>query len=154
MMQHVGRSYVPYINYVYGTSGSIWEGRFKASLVQDDNYLLSCMRYIELNPVRANMVKSPGSYRWSSFKRNALGQNNSLLSSHALYTKLDRNVERRREKYQALFSTEIHNELLTNIRKAWQTGTPLGNSYFKELVESKLKCKVGQSRRGRPIASA
>jgi putative transposase len=53
MMQYVGRRYVPYINYTYGTSGSIWEGRYKASLIHDEQYLLTCMRYIELNPVRA-----------------------------------------------------------------------------------------------------
>ena len=111
------------------------------------------MRYIELNPVRANMVKSPGSYRWSSDKRNVLGQHNTLITSHPVYKQLARNLDQRREKYQVLFTTEIDKELLTNIRQAWQTGTPLGNSYFKELVESKLKCKVGQSKRGRPIAS-
>ena len=59
MMQHIGRRYVPYVNYTYGTSGSIWEGRFKASLIHDEEYLLTCMGYIELNPVRADMVNNP-----------------------------------------------------------------------------------------------
>ena len=66
-MQYIGRRYVPYINYKYGKSGSLWEGRYKASLVQDDKYLLRVMKYIELNPVRACMVELPGEYRWSSF---------------------------------------------------------------------------------------
>lgn len=59
MMQYIGRRYVPYINHTYGTSGSIWEGRYKASLIYDEQYLFTCMRYIELNPVRNNMVKTP-----------------------------------------------------------------------------------------------
>ncbi|MGH8369364.1 MAG: transposase, partial [Gammaproteobacteria bacterium] len=71
MMQYIGRHYVPYINATYGTSGTLWEGRYKASLVQDEHYLLTCMRYIELNPVRAGMVRSPGHYRWSSYRSNA-----------------------------------------------------------------------------------
>ena len=74
MMQYVGRRYVPYINYHYGTSGTIWEGRYKASLVQEDGYLLTCMRYIELNPVRANMVAHPREYRWSSYRTNGAGR--------------------------------------------------------------------------------
>jgi putative transposase len=82
MMQYIGRHYVPYINYTYGTSGSIWEGRYKASLVHDEEYLLTCMRYIELNPVRANMVRAPGQYRWSSFRQNGLGKPDSLVTAH------------------------------------------------------------------------
>ncbi len=74
MMQYVGRRYVPYVNYTYGTSGSIWEGRYKASLVHDDQYLLTCMRYIELNPVRANMTSTPGQYRFSSLPGECAGQ--------------------------------------------------------------------------------
>jgi len=74
MMQYIGRRYVPYINHTYGPSRSIWGGRFKASLVGDEQYLLTCMRYMELNPVRANMVKVSSYYRWSSYRYNALGK--------------------------------------------------------------------------------
>jgi len=70
VMQYVGRRYVPYINQTYGTSGSLWESRFKASLISDEHYLLTRMRHIELNPLRANMVNSPGYYRWSSYRHN------------------------------------------------------------------------------------
>jgi REP-associated tyrosine transposase len=87
MMQYIGRYYVPYINYKYGSSGSIWEGRYKANLVQNDGYLLTCMRYIELNPVRADMAKSPGTYRWSSYKYNALGKDDKLITPHPVYKK-------------------------------------------------------------------
>ncbi len=150
MMQYVGRYYVPYINYTYGTSGSIWEGRYKSSLIHDEGYLLTCMRYIELNPVRADMVKTPKAYRWSSYKHNALGQENALITQHAIYKALGKTKAQRMAAYQSLFKAYIDDETLGAIRASWQTGTPLGNDHFREKIEAKLKCKVGQARRGRP----
>ncbi len=150
MMQYIGRRYVPYINYTYGTSGSIWEGRYKASLINAEQYLLACMRYIELNPIRADMVNAPGHYRWSSYRHNAQGKEDQLLIEHPLYTSLGRTKTRRCEAYKALFRVHLDEEQLKDIREAWQTGTPLGNAYFKEKIERKLKTKVGQARRGRP----
>lgn len=149
-MQYVGRYYVPYINYHYGTSGSIWEGRYKASLVQEENYLLACMRYIELNPVSANMVKHPSEYPWSSYKANAEGKKIKLVNYHPVYEALGRTESERFHVYRTLFKAHIPQEELITIRTAWQTGTPLGNDYFKEKIEQKLQCKVGQARRGRP----
>jgi putative transposase len=149
MMQYVGRHYVPYINYTYGTSGTIWEGRYKASLIHDEQYLLTCMRYIELNPVRADMVKSPGAYRWSSYRANARGLDNALIRPHPLYLALARTKQKRMEAYKALFRSHINDEL-DDIRASLQTGTPLGNAFFRKKIEAKLKCKVGQARRGRP----
>jgi len=153
MMQYIGRRYVPYINDTYGTSGSIWEGRFKASLISDEQYLLTCMRYIELNPVRANMVNSPGYYRWSSYRYNAQSKSNKIVTEHPLYVAIGRMKAVRCENYKSLFKVHIDDEQLNSIRAAWQTGTPLGNDYFKEKIERKLKTKVGQSRRGRPSRS-
>jgi len=88
LMQYIGRYYVPYINYKYGKSGSIWEGRYKVSLVQENDYFLKVMRYIELNPVRANMVELPGHYRWSSFCHNIGTREISFLSFHQIYSEL------------------------------------------------------------------
>lgn len=150
MMQYIGRHYVPYSNHTYGTSGSIWEGRYKASLVHDDEYLLICMRYIELNPVRANMVRGPAQYRWSSFRHNGGGKVDPLISPHPLYRALGKTVPLRLAAYKALFKAHLDQGVLDDIRAAWQTGTPLGNAYFREKIEAKLKCKVGQARRGRP----
>lgn len=150
MMQYVGRYYVPYINYTYGTSGSIWEGRYKASLIQDEEYLLTCMRYIELNPVRANMVRSPGQYRWSSYRCNGQGKEGDLISPHALYQALGKTRPVRLETYKALFKAHLDKGVLDELRSALQTGTPLGNDLFRQKIEAKLKCKVGQARRGRP----
>ena len=153
MMQYVGRHYVPYINYTYGTSGTIWEGRYKASMIHDEEYLLTCMRYIELNPVRADMVKTPGAYRWSSYRANGRGIADKIIQPHPLYLSLGRTRQQRQMAYQMLFKGHIDQKALDDIRSAWQTGTPLGNDYFRERVEAKLKCKVGQARRGRPSAS-
>ncbi len=150
MMQYVGRRYVPYINQAYGSSGSIWEGRYKASLVQEEGYLLTCMRHIELNPVRVNLVRQPAQYRWSSYCHNAKGQADDLVTPHPLYLSLGKGAKSRITAYDALFKVHVDTETLTTIRAAWQTGTPLGNDYFREQVEKKLGCKVGQDRRGRP----
>jgi putative transposase len=119
LMQYVWRHYVPYINRTYGGSGSIWEGRYKASLVQEETYLLACMRYIELNPVRANMVKQPGQYRWSSFHRNGLGQNDDLIDAHSLYLSLGKTDQERQTAYKALFKLSIEDIETNYIRKAW-----------------------------------
>ncbi len=150
MMQYTGRYYVPFINHKYGTSGSIWEGRYKASLVHEADYLLACMRYIELNPVRAGMVNHPRSYRWSSYRANAEGKTDELLKPHTLYTNLGKTAVEQRQAYRDLFKAYVDEEEISHIRACWQTGTPLGNDAFKQKVEEKLNCKVGQSRRGRP----
>jgi len=151
MMQYTGRHYVPYINHTYGSSGSLWEGRYKGSLINDEQYLLTCMRYIELNPVRADMVRGPAEYRWSSYRANVQGKANGLVSPHDIYMKLGRTRQKRQESYKALFKAHVDKEELENIRRACQTGTPLGNDYFREKIEQKLKCKTGQDRRGRPF---
>lgn len=150
MMQYIGRHYVPYIHNAYGGSGSLWEGRYKASLIQDDRYLLTCMRYIELNPVRAKMVNTPTQYRWSSYHRNGRGKPDEILTAHPLYQSLGKTEKGRQTAYKALFREVIDTESLTDIRNAWQTGTPLGNERFLKQVEKRLKCRVGQARRGRP----
>lgn len=150
MMQYVGRYYVPYINHTYGTSGSIWEGRYKASLINDEEYLLTCMRYIELNPVRANMTRSPAHYRWSSYRCNGQGKADKIVTSHALYKALGRTQPSRIDAYKALFKAHLDEGALDAVRSALQTGTPLGNDCFRQTIENRLKCKVGQARRGRP----
>jgi putative transposase len=149
-MHAVNSHYVPYFNFTYGTSGSIWEGRFKASLINNEQYLLTCMRYIELNPVRARMVKTPRDYRWSSYKSNAIGNYNPLLTHHNLYRSLGIDTKSRLAAYRSLFDTYIDDGVLMDIRNCCQTGTPLGNKSFKEKVRQELKHKIGYERRGRP----
>jgi len=150
MLQHVGRRYVPYINHTYGRTGTLWEGRFKASLVQEERYLLTCCRYIELNPVRAQMVQRPEMYRWSSYRCNALGAADPVVRPHELYLALGTDDAKRRRAYYELFRSHIEEQELEGIRSCLQTGTPLGNDQFREQIEQALKVKVGQTRRGRP----
>jgi REP-associated tyrosine transposase len=97
MMQYVGRRYVPYINHEYGRTGTLWEGRFKSSAVDSQAYLLTCMRYIELNPVRAGIVQAPEDYPWSSYAANAFGGRDELLTPHELYAALGADAESRSE---------------------------------------------------------
>ena len=150
MMQYIGQRYVPYINREYNRSGTLWEGRYKSSLVQEEPYLLACMRYIELNPVRANMVKTASDYRWSSYHCNALGQNEELVTAHQLYLSLGQGKKSRIQTYQSLFQEHMADNITDQIRAAWQTGTPLANDRFKEQIEKELNTKVGYTRRGRP----
>jgi putative transposase len=149
-MQYVGRRYVPYINHKYGRSGSLWEGRYKASLVQEEGYFLKVMKYIELNPVRAIMVDEPNQYRWSSFCHNGGAKAIELLTCHDIYLRLGSSKCERADAYIELFRYDLCAQDMRRIRDCWQTGTPLGNDYFLEQVELQLACKVGQARRGRP----
>lgn len=150
LTQYVGRHYVPYINYTYERSGTLWEGRHKGSLVQDETYFLNCMRYIELNPVRANMVNSPKQYPWSSHMKNAFNVDNDLITAHDSYLCLDENINARVMSYRDLFKQTLSEEMLSEIRACWQTGTPLGNDLFLQQIEAALNVRVGRTRRGRP----
>ena len=88
MMQAIGRRYVGAFNGRYRRTGTLWEGRFKSALVDSTDYLLTCYRYIELNPVRAGMVAALGDYRWSSHRRNAHGAHEPRITPHAAYLSL------------------------------------------------------------------
>lgn len=103
LMRSLNERYADYVNMTYHRDGPLWEGRYEAVPVHVGRYLLSSMRYIELNPVRAHVVARPGHYRWSSFRANALGQDDALLTPHAHYCALGRDAASRQTRYQALF---------------------------------------------------
>lgn len=150
MMQALGRRYVYYINKTYKRTGTLWEGRYKSSLIDSDNYLLTCMRYIELNPIRASMVNHPGEYKWSSYHANAQGDINSLIESHPLYIELGTNEKVRQENYRELFRHHMDNDILHEIRESLNHELVLGHSYFKDKIEevTQRQTKIGQP--GRP----
>ncbi len=150
LLQAVGRKYVPFFNHKYRSSGTLWEGRFKASSIDSEQYLLTCYRYIELNPVRANMVEKPEEYRWSSYRANADGESNPILTPHPLYLALGGDSQQRAKYYRESFKEVIDEKLIDEIRASVQTGTPMGSERFKNEIEKLLGVKVGQSRRGRP----
>ncbi len=149
-MQSLGRRYVQYVNKEYVRTGTLWESRHKASLVDAEHYFLTCSRYIELNPVAANMTQHPVEYTWSSFRSNALGQPDPLIKIHEMYRRLGATHELRRQAYAALFDGVIDPDDVKLIHNAVMCSMPTGDSRFKEQIETVLKRKVGYLHRGRP----
>lgn len=150
MMKHLGQRYVQYINRTYGRSGTLWEGRFRSCLVQNEHYLLSCYRYIELNPVRANLVKHPGSYLWSSYLANAGIRVDPLVKPHELYLGLGRTKAERVRAYLTLFEHELDVDLISAIRDASNGNFALGGLGFAGVVERILQRRASRRQPGRP----
>jgi putative transposase len=150
LMQAMGRYYVQTLNKKYHRTGTLWQGRYKASLVQDDRYLLTCHKYIELNPVRAGIVATPGEYPYSSFAHNATGKADDLLTPHSIYLSLAHTTDERQAAYRRLFREGIAPELLTIIRDTTNACLVLGNDRFKDQIEAMLGRSVRHGKNGRP----
>lgn len=148
MMQMLGRYYVQYFNYTYQRSGTLWEGRYKASLIDSASYALLCYRYIELNPVRADMVKHPSEYLWSSYRANALGQPDPLLTPHALYLELGADDAARQSNYRELFKGQIDEMSLTGIREATNKAWVLGSERFKQQITQQINRRTERLAKG------
>ena len=148
MMQAQGRKYVQYFNFTYSRTGTLWEGRYKSTLVNADNYLLTVHRYIELNPVRANMVAHAADYPWSSYQGNALGKPIQLLTPHPLYRQLARSDEGRQKAYRGLFRGRMSERDLAAIREATNRAWALGDDRFKAQIEAKTGRRASPSGRG------
>jgi putative transposase len=150
LMKALGQRYVQYVNRVYRRSGTLWEGRFRSCPAQEEAYLLACMRYIELNPVRAGMVAHPGEYRWSSYRANAQGEADGLVSQHALYAALGQDAADRQAAYRELFRHELEPGLVDEIRRATNGNFALGDSRFAEQIGAMLGRRVVPGKSGRP----
>lgn len=137
LMQAQGRKYVQYFNFTYDRSGTLWEGRYKSTLVDADEYLLTVYRYIELNPVRAEMVAHASEYPWSSYQYNALGKPTQLLTAHPLYLELGKSDEERQYAYRSLFRGRMSERTLIEIRDASNKAWVLGNDRFEAQIEAK-----------------
>jgi putative transposase len=151
LMKHLGQRYVQYVNRVYKRSGTLWEGRFRSSIVQAETYLLRCQRYIELNPVRAGMVVSPDEYRWSSFGANALGHRSALVTPHPLFLGLGATELARRAAYTEMFRCKVEARELEEIRVSANAGYALGNERFRMEIATVVGRRAGPGRSGRPI---
>ena len=151
MMQSLGRRYVYYINKTYHRTGTLWEGRYKSSLIDSDNYLLVYMRYIELNPVRASMVEHPGEYKWSSYKCNAQAKLDGLIEHHPVYLQLGNTKEEQQFVYRELFHRHIDKEVLHEIRDSLNHEMVLGKSYFKDKIEKITDRQTRLGQPGRPM---
>ena len=122
----------------------------QVSLVEADSYLLLCLRYIELNPVRAGMVDDPAQYRWSSYRANGLGQHDESLTAHPVYVGLGGTDEARQSAYRDLFHSELDSGVITELRMTLTRGQPLGESQFIDQIERAIGQRCEVRARGRP----
>ena len=150
LIMSVGRRYVQFINRAYGRTGALWDSRYKSSVIQADTYLLTCQRYIELNPVRAAMVSDPAHYRWTSYRRNALGVADSRVTAHALFLALGSTDRSRQAAYRALFRAHLDKAAIDDIRLALNQNQPLGNARFYAKIERMTGVRREARARGRP----
>ncbi len=155
MMKALGQRYVQYINKMYKRTGTLWEGRYKSCPTQAETYLLACQRYIELNPVRANIVNHPAEYRWSSYAVNAQGAkpergDGEIVTPHPLYQALGADDASRQAAYRELFRYQLDIGVVDEIRKATNGNYALGNALFVQQIEEALGRRVTAGKAGRP----
>jgi putative transposase len=149
-MKRLGQRYVQHVNRTYRRTGGLFEGRFRSSLIEGDRYLLACQRYIELNPVRAVMVRAPGDYPWSSYRANALGGADPTVTPHALYRELAPCAEARRKAYCRLFEDELSGETLQRLRECTNGGYVLGSVKFEQQIAAMVGRRIWKGSPGRP----
>ena len=148
MMQYLGRHYVRRFNYVYTRTGTLWEGRYRSSLVDSDRYALACYRYIENNPVKANMVASPGEYRWSSYHANARGVDSAMITAHPCYEQLAKSKQARLRAYSQLFDNPDAGSLDTEIHWGITKNLAAGSEQFKAEIQSLTGVEQALRQRG------
>lgn len=149
-LQSVGRRYVQYFNYRYKRTGTLWEGRYRATVVDAEKYLFECMRYIELNPVRAGMVADPRNFPWSSYHANAEGKADLLVTPHSQYRRLGSNATERQEAYRELVKAPMDAALLATVRDCTHKGWALGGERFKDRIERLSQRRTKPLPKGRP----
>ena len=151
MMQGVGRSYVRYFNQKYERTGTLWEGRYRSSLIETDRYLLACMVYIDLNPVRAGMVADPADYPWSSH-RHCIGQRiDKMVTAHALLWSLGNTPFAREAAYGELVSTGLKPSDQQDLTRAVRTGWALGSTAFIDDLQQATTRRLTKGKAGRPF---
>ena len=141
LMKGIGQRYVSYINKLEKRTGTLWDGRYKASLVEDGHYLIACMRYIEMTPVRSKIAKTPNNYQWSSYRTNAQGKDVGVkITPHESYSALapwsEKNDKDVQEGYKQLFRDQINEEELQIISKASDSCLVYGSKEFKESIKN------------------
>jgi putative transposase len=150
MMQWVGRQYVPYFNARYGRRGTLWQGRYRGAVLEAGAYLLLCSRYIELNPVRAQLVGNPGEYRWSSYAHHAGIRPDPLVTDHAMYWALGNTPFDREAAYRALIEHPLSATQTAALTEATLKGWPFGSAHFTAALARQLGRRASPARRGRP----
>jgi putative transposase len=148
VMQSVGRRYVQYVNANYERTGTLWEGRYRATLIDSEQYLLTCCRYIELNPVRAGVVRHPRRYTWSSYNLHAHGEPDPLIELHPMYLALDRSLGECQAAYRELCAEALDEPTIQLIRDATNKAWVLGGESFRRQIEVLAKRRTEPLPRG------
>lgn len=151
MMQWIGRYYVPYFNQKYDRTGTLWQGRYKTSLIDAENYLLVCSRYIESMPVAAGLVPSAGAYAWSSYAHHIGTQPDPVITDHGMYWALGNTPFDREASYRAISEGPLDTAQIDAVERTVLRGWPLGSDQFKQLLEKRIKRQVLPAKRGRPF---
>ena len=155
LMYRLGQHYVPYFNRRYGRTGTLWEGRFKSCLVDTAPYVLTCYRYIEMNPVEAAMVADPAAYTWSSFRGNAGLGEDTLLTPHAEYAALGSQSTTACCAYLGLFKEPLDAGLVKEIREATLGGFALVGDALKARLKTRVERPLARRKPGpRPADAA
>lgn len=149
-MQALGRRYVRWFNARHRRTGTLWEGRYRSTVVDTERYLLACMRYIELNPVRAGLVDEPAAYRWSSHRHQLGLIADAAVSEHGVYWSLGNTPFERQLAYRRLVEQALPTGELEAIRSATQHGWALGDPRAMEDLAAKAGRRAFPIRRGRP----
>lgn len=154
MMQWIGRHYVPYFNQKYARAGTLWQGRYKAAVIDAQRYFVTCCAYIELNPVRGGLVQTAGDYPWSSYQHHVGIKSDPIISDHPLYWSLGNTPFEREAAYKALVEQGVNEEDVRILTEATLKGWALGTEQFQLALEKQTRRRVRQARRGRPRSSA
>lgn len=154
MMQALGRRYVLWFNRRHARTGTLWEGRFRASVVESERYLFACSRYIEMNPVRAGLVADPADYRWSSFAHHVGLRPEPLISEHPLVWSLGNTPYERQAAYRRLFDQPFEASETQRIRSAIQGGWAIGDAQFASMIGDLAQRRALPSQSGRPRKKA
>ena len=153
-MQSLGRRYVRYFNDRHGKSGTLWEGRYRATIIDSERYLIECMRYIDLNPVRANVVREAGAFAWSSYHHHAGVRIDPALTDPPLYWALGNTPFARQEAWRALCADGMAASEAQRISDATNKGWALGSDAFKAAIaDSASRRPTPSPKRGRPRAT-
>lgn len=150
MMQWIGRYYVPYFNHKYSRIGTLWQGRYRATVIDSERYFMTCSAYIELNPVRAGLGSSPSDHEWSSYAHHVGMRSDPLITDHALYWALGNTPFDREAAYKAMVEQGLTADEIATVTDATSKGWALGPEKFKLLLEKQGHRRVSPAKRGRP----
>jgi putative transposase len=150
MMQGVGRSYVRYFNTRHQRSGTLWEGRYRSNLIESERYLLACMAYIDLNPVRAGIVDDPAHHPWSSYRHLIGLRVDKLLTPHALFWDLGNTPFAREAAYAELVRAGMSTEQQLALTRSVLTGWALGSEGFVRGMSQSTQRRLAPGKPGRP----